>query len=206
MGALFLQLINMSIAAGWLVLAVLILRLLPLRIPKSYRCILWVFVAVRLICPISAESMFSLLPSARTLPQRILTGPSFYIHTGIAVLDNPINEYLGDRYFEGVSVPAGNGRYIMSFFALLWLAGILAVMLYSLAGLRRLRRLLQFSVPLASNTSTPPSDAVRICDYISEPFIFGVFRPRIYIPSNLDPSWIPYVLALVRLHIKHHGH
>ena len=67
MDTIFLQLLNMSICAGWLILAVIVLRQILRRAPKWIRCVLWAFVAVRLICPFSLQSMFSLIPSTRTL-------------------------------------------------------------------------------------------------------------------------------------------
>ena len=105
MNELFLKIINMSISASWLILAVLILRLVLKKAPKWVNVLLWGIVAVRLICPFSFESALSLIPSAETFPEKIISGPSFDVQTGITPIDNRINDYLGDRYFEGVTVP-----------------------------------------------------------------------------------------------------
>ena len=59
---LFLNLVNTSLSAGILVLAVVILRLLLKQAPKWIACALWGLVAIRLLCPISLESVFSLIP------------------------------------------------------------------------------------------------------------------------------------------------
>lgn len=104
----FLEIVNLSISAGWLVLAVLVLRLVLKRAPKWVNVLLWGLVAVRLLCPFSMESALSLIPSAETFPEQVISGPSFDVQTGIAPVDERINEYLGDRYFEGVTVPANN--------------------------------------------------------------------------------------------------
>ncbi|MBR1989451.1 MAG: transcriptional regulator, partial [Firmicutes bacterium] len=77
MNMLFLKIINMSIAASWLVLAVLVLRQVIKKAPKWANVLLWGIVAVRLICPFSIESPVSLIPSAQTLPEKVITGPSF---------------------------------------------------------------------------------------------------------------------------------
>ena len=104
MNELFLKIINMSISASWLILAVLILRLVLKKAPKWVNVLLWGIVAVRLICPFSFESALSLIPSAETFPEKVISGPSFDIQTGISPVDNRINDYLGDRYFEGTKV------------------------------------------------------------------------------------------------------
>lgn len=101
MNELFLKIINMSISASWLVLAVLICRFVLKKAPKWINVLLWGIVAVRLICPFSFESALSLIPSAETFPDQVISGPSFDVQTGIAPVDNRINDYLGDRYFEG---------------------------------------------------------------------------------------------------------
>ena len=62
MSALFLKLLNMSIAASWLILVVILLRIFLVKAPKNFRYILWALVAIRLICPFSLESSFSLIP------------------------------------------------------------------------------------------------------------------------------------------------
>ena len=104
MSEFFLQIVNMSVSASWALLAVLILRFFLKKAPKWITVLLWGIVAVRLLCPISNESVLSLIPSTKTFPYEILSGPSFRIQTGITPLDNQINGYLGSRYYEGVTV------------------------------------------------------------------------------------------------------
>lgn len=45
-----------------------------------------------------------------------------------------------------------------------------------------------------------------MCDRIDTPFILGVFRPRIYLPSNMSEQDVTYVLAHEQAHIKRHDH
>ena len=99
MEALFLKLFNMSITASWLVLAVVILRLLLKKAPKAITVFLWALVGIRLVCPFSFESVLSLIPSAETVPEAVLTGSDFNIDTGLSAVDSRINDYLDDRYF-----------------------------------------------------------------------------------------------------------
>ena len=97
MSELFLKTLNMSISASWVVLAVIVFRFVLKKAPRWVNVLLWGMVAVRLVCPFSIESVFCLVPSANTLPQEVISGPSFEVQTGVAIVDNPINNYLDDR-------------------------------------------------------------------------------------------------------------
>lgn len=89
MAIIFLKLFNMSISAGWLILAVIVLRFLLQKAPKWLPCILWTFVAVRLICPLSLESVFSLIPSTETLSTNVVRyAPTPAIDSGIPAIDD----------------------------------------------------------------------------------------------------------------------
>ena len=131
MSELFLKILNMSISATWVVLAVVVLRLILKKAPKWVNVLLWGMVAVRLICPISLESVFSLIPSAQTLPEEVISGPSFEVQTGVAIVDNPVNNYLDDRYFEGVTVPANNGFHVMTVLSVIWMLGMAGMLAYT---------------------------------------------------------------------------
>lgn len=69
---MFVELLNVSISASWLVLVIAAVRLLFKKMPKALRCALWGLVAIRLICPFSIQSALSLLPSAETIPEEAL--------------------------------------------------------------------------------------------------------------------------------------
>ena len=140
MNVLFLKIINMSISASWLVMAVLILRLVLKKAPKWVNVLLWGIVAVRLICSFSFERALSLIPSAETFPEKAISGPSFDVQTGITPVDNRINDYLGDRYFEGVTVPANTGNNIMTILSIVWTIGILLLVAYTVISYWRLHR------------------------------------------------------------------
>ena len=198
MGAVFLELLNQSAAAGWLILAVVLLRVFMKKTPKWARCVLWGLVGVRLICPFSFESVFSLVPSAHPLPDNLLNGPSFLVDTGMGLVDRPVNEYLGSRYFEGVSVAADNGSRWMTMLGIVWLAGTIIMLLYAIISYCRLRRRVRAAIVLG--------DRVRICDEVSSPFVLGIVRPRIYLPSSLNKDTMEYVIAHETAHIRRRDH
>lgn len=194
MNALFLKILNMSLSAGWLVLAVLVVRLALRNRPRWLCVLLWGIVAVRLVCPFSIESALSLMPSGETLPETVLSGPQFSVQTGLAPVDSRVNGYLGDRYFEGVTVPAHSGANLMTVLAGIWLAGAAALLVYGLIRFLLLRRRLA--------TATLLRDNIRQSEYAPSPFVLGLFRPVIYLPYDLDAADLPYVIAHEQAHIR----
>lgn len=198
MTAFFLKLVNMSISASWLVLAVLVLRLVLKRSPRWISVLLWGIVAVRLLCPFSVESALSLIPSAQTLPPEILSGPSFDVSTGIVGVDERVNEYLDGRYFEGVTVPANNGADTMGILAAVWLAGMAAMLIYASGSYWWLRRRVRTAVRLREN--------IFQGEAVVSPFVLGIIRPRIYLPFGLDDVAVSYVLAHERAHLRRRDH
>ena len=198
MNELFLKIINMSISASWLILAVLILRLVLKKAPKWVNVLLWGIVAVRLICPFSVESALSLIPSAETFPEKIISGPSFDVQTGITPIDNRINDYLGDRYFEGVTVPTNNGNNIMTILTIVWTIGILLLVAYTVISYRRLHREI--------DTAVRYKDNIFQSENVSSPFVLGLIKPRIYLPFKLDGQNLEHVVAHEKAHIRRKDH
>ena len=198
MNELFLKIINMSISASWLVLAVLILRLILKKAPKWVNVLLWGIVAVRLICPLSFESTLSLIPSAETFPEKIISGPSFDVQTGITPIDNQINDYLGDRYFEGVTVPTNNGNNIMTILTIVWTIGILLLVAYTVISYWRLHREI--------DTAVRYKDNIFQSENVSSPFVLGLIKPRIYLPFKLDGQNLEHVVAHEKAHIHRKDH
>ena len=198
MSDLFLKIVNMSISASWLVVAVLILRLVLKKAPKWVNVLLWGIVAVRLICPFSFESALSLIPSAETFPEKIISGPSFDVQTGITPIDNRINDYLGDRYFEGVTVPANNGNNIMTIITIVWTIGILLLVTYTVISYWRLHREI--------DTAVRYKDNIFQSENVSSPFVLGIINPRIYLPFSMNEQDMEHVVAHEQAHIRRKDH
>ena len=198
MNELFLKIINMSISASWLVLVVLILRFVLKKAPKWVNILLWGIVAIRLICPFSFESALSLIPSAETFPEKVISGPSFDVQTGITPVDNRINDYLGDRYFEGVTVPANNGNNIMTILTIVWTIGILLLVAYTVISYWRLRRKV--------DTAVRYKDNIFQSENVKSPFVLGIIKPRIYLPFNMNGQHLEHVVAHEQAHIHRKDH
>ena len=198
MNELFLKIVNMSISASWLVLVVLILRFVLKKAPKWVNILLWGIVAIRLICPFSFESALSLIPSAETFPEKVISGPSFDVQTGITPVDNRINDYLGDRYFEGVTVPANNGNNIMTILTIVWTIGILLLVAYTVISYWRLRRKV--------DTAVRYKDNIFQSENVKSPFVLGIIKPRIYLPFNMNGQDLEHVVAHEQAHIRRKDH
>ena len=198
MAAVFLKVLNMSIAAGWLVLAVVLLRLLLKKAPKWTHVLLWGLVAVRLLLPFSIESALSLIPSADTIPETVLTGPSFDIQSGIPPVDDRVNGYLGSHYYEGVTRPAGQGLQVMSVLTVLWLAGMGLMTVYCAISYLRLRRQVSTAVRLR--------ERIFQSEHVRSPFVLGILRPRIYLPMDMETQEQALVIAHELSHIRRRDH
>ena len=199
MAAVFLKLLNLSISASWLVLAVLVLRLVSKRSPKWMNVLLWGIVALRLVLPFSIESALSLIPSAETVsPVAVQSAPAPTITSGVSVIDNAVNPSLSE-HFAAVPTASVNPLYVWTEIAgWVWLIGLGAMLLYALASYLRLRRRVSVSLPIQDN--------IYLCDAISSPFILGVVKPRIYLPSGLDEVQRQNVLSHERAHLARRDH
>ena len=199
MAAVFLKLLNLSISASWLVLAVLVLRLVSKRSPKWMNVLLWGMVALRLMLPFSIESALSLIPSAETLsPEVVRFDPAPTITSGVEFIDNAVNPSLSES-FAAAPLASVNPLYVWTYLAgWVWLIGLGAMLLYALVSYLRLRRRVSVSLCVREN--------IYLCDAISSPFILGVVKPHIYLPSGLDEVQRQNILAHERAHLARHDH
>ena len=198
METVFLKLVNLSITASWLVLAVLLMRLVFRKAPRWVFCLLWGLVALRLICPISIESTFSLIPSAEPLPQDIIYTAAPKIQSGVGVLDDFVNPVLSNSLSPAVGSSA-NPTQIWSFIlARIWAAGVAAMLLYALISYLFLRRRVATATLLREN--------IKQSESVDSPFVLGLFRPVIYLPYCVAEVDFDYVIAHEQAHIRRKDH
>lgn len=192
---IFLRLLNMSLMASWLIVVVIILSLIARKAPRWIVCLLWGLVAIRLICPFSIESSYSLVPSEKVITKNILSELQHKrsITTGV---DATINEYLGDTYHEGTSV--AYDHIPMLKIGTIWVCGVLGLFFYIIIMNLWLRGHLKEAVLL--------QEKIYLCDYVHSPFIFGFFHPYIYLPPGIDKSDMKYVIAHEKAHLQHKDH
>lgn len=194
MTGLFLKLLNMCFSASWLVLAVLLLRLIFRKAPKWISCLLWSIVALRLLIPFSFESVFSLIPSGEVIPLNIMTTQTPAIYSGISAVNSAVNPL----FTQQLAPETHTLERILFFASSVWLAGAVALLLYSAISCWKLHRQVRASIQFGSN--------LYACDDVQSPFIFGVLFPKIYIPSGIDKEHLKYVLAHEDAHIQRRDH
>ncbi len=198
MEAVFLKLLNMSITAGWIVLAVVLLRLLLKKAPKWISCLLWVLVGLRLILPFSFESKMSVVPSAETVPQEIIYSPAPTINSGIPFVNSTVNPIVSESLTPAPGASANPIQIVIFIATIIWCIGIAGMLIYALISYLRVRYKVRFSAPLQEN--------IHICDHIDTPFILGLIKPKIYLPSSLEEKEAEHVIAHEKSHLKRFDH
>jgi len=190
MTGLFLKMLDISITAGWIVVAVVLLRLLLTKAPKWIRCLLWGIVALRLILPVFPESEVSLIPDAEILPRQTASVQAPAVQDGEAVAEVVQTQ-------EGTS-RENRWETFLPAASVVWVVGTAVILLYGLVSYVRLQHQVQASLLL--------EEQVYSCDQVESPFILGFFRPRIYVPSGMEEPVLRCVLAHERAHIRRKDH
>lgn len=241
MEMIFLNVFNRSLAAGWLILAVIVVRFLLKKAPRRLSCVLWAVVAVRLLCPFFPASSFSLIPSGETISAEVVRfAPAPAIDSGIPALNEALNPMIGERFAPapGTSV---NPLYIWTAIAgIVWLVGVAVMVGYALLSSLRMRSVVREAVPLGMcgelyetgeveacgesyeagevgtcaephgarplETGAALPDNVWLCDAVRSPFILGIVRPKIYLPSGITREQMLCILAHEQAHVERLDH
>lgn len=198
MNDVFLKILNMSITASWLILAVLLLRLVLRKSPKWINCLLWAIVALRLIIPFSIESIFSLVPSIETIETSVSKDTPIVIHSGIPAIDNNVHAYLKGNYNEPVNASIKQPIDVIEVISIIWLIGIPIMVLYGLISYMRVYKQIRISLLHEGN--------VYYCDNINSPFILGIIRPKIYIPSGISEEHVENIIKHEKAHLTRKDH
>lgn len=217
MEALFLKLVNMSITASWLVLAIIAVRLIFKKTPKWILCLLWGLVAFRLICPFSIESSLSLIPNPEPLSQETAYTSETVKQAHGEILDSEGNVIVernpganGDILdSEGnviVEVKDGHRTYPegeqshdwMYFLSRIWLVGFAVMLAYTAVSFYLLKRKVATAIPLKRD--------IKQSEYVDSPFVLGIIRPVIYLPFGMEEADMSYVIAHEKAHIRRRDH
>ena len=198
MDDVFLKLVNLSISASWLILAVLVLRVVLKKAPKWVMPLLWGVVALRLVCPFSIESALSLIPSAETIPSEIVTETREPVLYEQATLDIVTNPTLPSAAEVPVGVSRQQAQVDFNIYSVLWLAGMAALLVHALVSAGKLKRKLATAILLRDN--------IYESEFVDSPFVFGVVKPNIYLPMHMDEGTAAYVIAHERAHLARRDH
>lgn len=195
---LFLKLINMSVAASWLILLVLVLRPALQKAPRWVNVLLWGIVAIRLICPFSIESALSMIPSAETIRPEIMLEAEPSIESGIPVINNALNPIIEHSFTPNPGASVNPLQIWLPALAAFWCAGVVFLLLYAAISYGRLRKRV--------NTAILLQDNIYQSENIASPFILGIIKPKIYIPFSLSPESTEPVLAHEQAHLHRLDH
>ena len=198
MDDVFLKLVNLSISASWLILAVLVLRVVLKKAPKWVMPLLWGVVALRLVCLFSIESALSLIPSAETIPSEIVTETREPVLYEQATLDIVTNPTLPSAAEVPVGVSRQQAQVDFNIYSVLWLAGMAALLVHALVSAGKLKRKLATAILLRDN--------IYESEFVDSPFVFGVVKPNIYLPMHMDEGTAAHVIAHERAHLARRDH
>ncbi len=198
MSGLFLSVINMSISAGWIVLAVLFLRFALKKAPKWLTVMLWGIVAIRLVCPFSIESVLSLIPSAETISPGIMFDNSPHINSGIPIINNTLNPIISNSFSPSPETSANPLQILIPILAIIWILGVIVLLTYTLVSFIRIKQKVSTAVLLKDN--------IYQSETVVSPFVFGVIKPKIYIPFGMSDENANQVIAHEQAHIKRRDH
>ena len=198
MSEIFLKIINMSISASYIVLAVLLLRLLLKKAPKWITVVLWGIVAVRLVCPFSIESVLSLIPSAETVSPDIMMDRTPEINTGIPIINQVINPVISGSFTPDPGTSANPLQLWIPTFAVIWIVGIIALFIYTVISYAKVKRKIGTAVLLREN--------IYQSENVVSPFVLGIIKPKIYLPFNMNEKDMEHVVAHEMAHIRRKDH
>lgn len=202
-GDIFLKVLNMSITAGWFLLAVLGIRLIFRRMPRWTICFLWGAAAIRLICPFFVESRFSILPGMEPIKtSAVVEGevqnyiPSIDMH--LSIVENTINPILTESFAYNESESAAPLQIVTYVAGMAWACGMILLTICAVISMIKLHRLVREAICVKDN--------IHICDAVKSPFILGMIRPRVYLSSALNEKETDYILAHEAAHLARKDH
>lgn len=194
MANIFLKVLNMSISASWIVVAVLIFRLLFKKAPKWINVALWGIVGLRLIMPFSFESVLSLLPSSQTISPTIMMDKAPQIDAGIGAINNALNPIITESFTPQVGASANPLQIVIPVISNLWILGVIVLLVYLLISYQRLKSKI--------GTAILYNDNIYQSENVASPFVLGVIKPKIYLPFSMNEQDMLHVIAHEQAHIK----
>lgn len=194
MNHVFIQILNNSLIASLLIFAVMIVRLMIKRAPKWFSCVLWGLVAIKLVLPFSIESVFSLVPSSQPIPSDIEYSAAPHIDSGVEVINQVVNPVIEKNFTPQEVVSVNPLQIVIMVCSVVWIAGTIALLMYSFLSYLLLKKKVAASRKINGN--------VYVCDEVVTPFILGVLRPRIYLPTGISDETMECILEHEKAHLK----
>ena len=205
--AVFIDLLNMALSATWIMLAIILFRgILKRWLPR--RAILWGWlpVVLRLLCPFSIESVFSLIPSGAPIPPDIPYANTPALDLGISFVEDPVNDLIAENLTPAPGASVNPLQIVTAVAALVWLVGVAALIIYMAVSYVLIRRRVRTAVRVPTAARLPRRATLWQCETVTSPFILGVISPRIYLPFGMDTDVAAHVLAHERAHLRRLDH
>jgi len=196
--AVFLKVVNMSLTASWLLLAILVLRPFLKKVPKRLWSWVWAIAAVRLVLPLSRKSILSLIPVAEPVAPDIAYHPVPMVNFGVESVNRVVNPIVMESFTPQAGASMNPLQIWIPIGAILWLVGIAALLLWLLISSLSLKRRVADAVCL--------QDKLFQSEKIRFPFVFGFFRPKIYLPYDLSATDTAHITAHENEHIRRGDH
>lgn len=187
MSNIFSNVINVSISASLLVLAVAVYRLIFRKAPKWINCVLWGIVALRLVIPVKISTVFGTVPNYRVFNMGE-TLQQTYISSGNYAIDDAVNG-LKETYEVDKLI-----LHDMDLLPMIWIIGMIVMLIFAVIS--------YLNIAGKTRASVKSDDGYFVCDDISTPFILGFISPKIYIPSGIDKAFLNGVIAHEKAHIR----
>ncbi len=191
---LFIELCNRSIQAGYLIIAIVLLRLIWKRVPKLLYRFLWCLVGLRLALPFTLKTPLSLIPKKTVIEPEILYSQTPAVDSGIQAVNEVVNPVISQSFTPEIGASVNPLQVVMTVGAWMWLVGLVALLLYSVISYIRLHYRMRDAVLLEEN--------IYQSEKVDSPFVFGFLKPRIYLPFSLEEGSRSYVIAHEKMHIK----
>lgn len=199
MEQIFIQSVNISLTAGWLILAIFVVRLFLKKAPKWVTCLLWSLVAIRLLFPFSLESSVSMVPSAKPIPEDFAYTTAPYVNSGFVAVDDMINPIVtATLHTDEVAVSANPTQILTFVCSRIWVIGMIMMFLYAVLSTAILKYRLR--------TATLYAPGIKQSENASQPFVLGLLKPMIYIPYHIEEEALSYVIRHEKAHIKRLDH
>ncbi len=192
----FSSILSMSFSASVIILSVMIIRAIFKKSPKWINLILWCFVALRLICPFTIENPYSVQPKRAEVVYNVITSDKTVEEIKLPLqLPAPVTENDPASVYEGVRFEAPS---LYSILSVIWIVGVIAMLIYVAVSYVRL-----FS---RTRLAIKKKEKVYALSNASTPFVFGIFKPRIFIPADCKDENLSHIIAHELIHISRLDH
>ena len=198
MSEIFLKILNMSISAGYIVLAVLLFRILLKKAPKWINVVLWGIVGLRLICPFSIESVLSLIPSSEVVSPDIMMDNTPAINSGIPIINSVVNPVIGESFSPTPGNSANPLQILIPILSAIWIAGMVTLIIYTVVSYAKIKRKI--------GTAVLYTDNIYQSENVVSPFVLGIIKPKIYLPFGMNQKDMEHVVAHEMAHIRRKDH